>query len=352
MAFLYFILAALCAWLMAPVVRRLALRWGAGDDPDHSRKVHRERTPRLGGLAIAAGTVVAIGAAIVLGSPGGQRILQFPAPVIGLGLAGLIIAAVGLIDDIRTISPWEVLLGEFAAAFVAWQAGFRIEVLDLCGYNLPLGWLALPVSLFWLVGVMNALNLVDGLDGLAASQALLGLVVLVLQALCDGGPVAGTIGVALGGATAGFLIHNIHPARQFMGSCGSLLLGLLLGCLAVGTLRGRTGMNPFIPALAFGLPLLDMGLAILRRLARGRSPLAADREHIHHRLLDRGFGQSQAVAVMGIFQIGFSLLAVAVLLLPDPLNVWPLIPALGLAAGIAVWLGFFRPYSAGKGTPQ
>lgn len=349
MPFLYFMLAAACAWLMAPLVRRLALRWGAGDDPDHRRKVHRERIPRLGGLAIAGGTVAAVGAAVLFGSPGGARILEFPRPVLGLGLAALIIALVGLVDDIRTISPWEVLLGEFAAAFAAWQAGFKIEVLDLGGINLQLGWWTLPVSLLFLVGLMNALNLVDGLDGLAASQALLALGVLVFQALVDGGPVAGTIGLALGGATAGFLVHNIHPARQFMGSCGSLLLGLLLGCLAVGTLRGRAGMNPLVPLLAFGLPLLDLILAIARRLARGQSPLAADRGHIHHRLLDRGYSQSGAVGVMALIQAGFALLASGALLLPDPFGLFPLLPALALALGVSFWLGYLGPSRLEKG---
>jgi UDP-GlcNAc:undecaprenyl-phosphate GlcNAc-1-phosphate transferase len=349
MRLLVFLLAALLASVSAPLARRLAIWLGAEDQPGPARKVHDRRMPRLGGLAIALATGVAVLAVIGLGAPGGERILDLPRPIVGLALAGLAIAVVGLVDDIVSLPPWLKLAGETIAALVAWEAGFRLETIELGAWTIPLGWLALPVTIAWFVTLMNALNLIDGLDGLAASQALIALAVLATQALWHGGPLAGTIALALAGALAGFLVHNVYPARQFMGTCGSLLIGLLLAALATGTLRGRVGMNLVLPLLAFGVPLLDTALAVVRRVARGRSPLAADREHLHHRLLDRGYSQRGAVAVLAAVQVGFGLLAASTLLLDGGWKLAPVVPAGLLALGVSGWLGYLPLARAGTG---
>jgi len=345
---LLLVIAALAALLLAPAVRRLAVRVDAQDRPGAARKVHRQTMPRLGGLAILAGTSIAVAAAVLLRTPGGARILEFPRPIVGLGLASLVIAAVGFVDDVVTLSPRLKLAGELAAAAVAWAAGFRIEALDLGAVVVGLGPLAAPVTILWIVAVMNALNLIDGLDGLAATMALLAAGPLAVQALVTSGPVASVVAVALAGGVAGFLVHNAPPARQFMGSCGSLLIGLVLACLAVGTLRGKIGMNPVLPLLALAVPLLDLGLAVLRRLARGENPMRADRQHLHHRLLDRGLGPRRAVAVLAIVQAAMSLLAIATLWLRGAWTLAPLLPAGLGAAWLARELGYGRLIATGR----
>ncbi|RMG42729.1 MAG: undecaprenyl/decaprenyl-phosphate alpha-N-acetylglucosaminyl 1-phosphate transferase [Acidobacteria bacterium] len=346
---LYLAVAAGGAMILAPLAGRLAARVGAEDRPDLARKVHREVTPRLGGLAILAGALLAVGAAVLSGSPGGERIAELPVPIAGLGVAALLIAAVGFADDVWTLSPWVKLAGELAAAGVAWAAGFRIETLDLGLGAVRLGPLAAAATILWMVAAMNALNLIDGLDGLAATMALLAVAPLAIQAVLASGPVAAVVAVALAGGVAGFLVHNAPPARQFMGSCGSLLIGLVLACLAVGTLRGKVGFNPAVPALALGVPLLDTFLAVLRRVARGENPMRADRQHLHHRLLDAGFGPRRAVAALAAVQGFFSLLAVASLLLPRELSLVPLVPAAVAAALLAHRLGYGALISGRRG---
>lgn len=351
MKILLFLIAALSASVLAPLARRLALRLGAEDLPGPERKVHERRMPRLGGLALAAGACLAVVFAAVIGTPGGDLIREFPQPVLRLALAGLVIALLGLIDDMRSIGPWSKLTGEFAGAGLAWWAGFRIEVLDLGFTQWHLGALALPVTLLWFVTMMNALNLIDGLDGLAASQALICLGALLVQSLTQGGAVAGTLSIALAGATTGFLVHNFHPARQFMGSSGALLLGLVLGALAVGTLRGRVGLNPVLPLLAIGVPLLDISLAVVRRTSQGRSPFSADRGHLHHKLLDRGLHQGRAVLVLALAGAAFAALGLSSEWLPRPLLLLPLAPALVLALGLTWWLGYFGRRPAPRSQP-
>ncbi|MDQ7005978.1 MAG: MraY family glycosyltransferase [Acidobacteriota bacterium] len=342
MKILVFLIAALAASGLAPLARALALRLGAEDRPGPSRKIHDRSMPRLGGLALAAAAGVAVIFAAWIGTPGGDLIREFPQPVLRLALAGLVVALVGIVDDIHNLGPWPKLAAEWIAGGLAFWAGFRIEVLDLGFASFGLGVLALPVSLLWFVTMMNALNLIDGLDGLAASQALIALGALLIHSLLHRGAVAGTLSVALAGATVGFLVHNFHPARQFLGSCGALPLGLVLAALAVGTVQGRAGLNPVLPVLAVGVPLLDIVLAVARRLRQGRSPLSADRGHLHHRLLDGGHGQTRAVLLLAALGSAFAVLGLTSELLPAPWRLAPLLPAGGLALEVTRRLGYFR----------
>ncbi len=343
MKILVFLIAALVASGLSPLARALALRLGAEDRPGPSRKIHDRSMPRLGGLALAAAAGVAVTFAAWIGTPGGDLIREFPQPVLRLALAGLVVALVGIVDDIHNLGPWTKLAGEVVAGGLAFWAGFRIEVLDLGFGPFGLGVMALPVTLLWFVTMMNALNLIDGLDGLAASQALIALGALLVHSLLHRGAVAGTLSVALAGATVGFLVHNFHPARQFLGSCGALPLGLVLAALAVGTVQGRAGLNPVLPLLAIGVPLLDIGLAVVRRLRQGRSPFSADRGHLHHRLLDAGHGQARAVLWLATLGTAFAALGLASELVPAPWRLAPLAPAGVLAAAAAWRLGYFRP---------
>ncbi|MFN7964341.1 MAG: MraY family glycosyltransferase [Acidobacteriota bacterium] len=346
MRLLILLVAALLAAGLAPIMRRLAIALGAQDDPGDARKVHLATMPRLGGIAILAGTLIAVATGVALGAPGAARILEFPRPILGLAAAAIVVAIFGLIDDVYDLAPGWNLAAQILAAAIAWEAGFRWERIEIGVHSFDLGSAALPFTVLFFLTVMNALNLVDGLDGLAAALSLIALLVLLTQAVIGGGPVASIVGLALAGGIAGFLVENLHPARQFMGTCGSQLIGLLLASLAVGTLRGRVGVNPAIPLLAFGIPLLDMTMAILRRVSRGASPLRGDREHLHHRLLDRGLTQGRAVLTLALLQGLFASLALIALLVPERWSLIPIVPGLLLAITIGWVIG--RPSLPGR----
>ena len=284
------LLACALSRRLTPAVRVLAEQLGAVDLPG-GRRIHEQPTPRMGGLAIAAGF---FGAALFFARLSG--------PILALLLGGALVVLMGAADDARGLSPlWKLAL-QSLAALTAMRCGVRIEALSLPSAALPflpLGRLSGPVTLLWLVGCTNAVNLIDGLDGLAAGVSLISSLTLFEAALLAGEPNAALLLAALAGACLGFLPRNVHPAEIFMGDAGSQFLGFVLGCVSViGTLKLQTALTFSVPLLALSLPLADTACAFFRRLLRGQSPFRADRGHFHHRLLALGFSQRQAALLL------------------------------------------------------
>lgn len=329
------ILALVCAAGVAlaatPLVMRLAPRLGAMDNPGESRRVHDHPIPRLGGLAIFLGFLVG-----VLLFSGIDR------PVLGILLGSVVIVAVGVADDIRSLPPWVKLVFQCLAAAIAMLYGVRIEILTNPGAagTISLGALSLPITFLWIVGITNALNLIDGLDGLAAGIAGIGCASMLAIALFL--PAATDVSVllaALGGACLGFLPFNMNPARIFMGDNGALLLGFVLATSSVvGLMKMYTLVTFAMPLLALALPLSDTVFAIIRRLGHGQNPMKADRGHIHHRLLALGLTQKQAVLVLYAFSVILGLAAV-VMAANGQIRFWLLIAALLIA--VVAWVYIF-----------
>ncbi|BCV20137.1 glycosyltransferase family 4 protein [Moorella sp. Hama-1] len=281
-------LAGIVSFLLTPLLCRLAPRLGAVDKPN-ARKIHHTLMPRLGGVAIYAGFLAAYWL-------GGAHFREYP----GLLLAGSFIIVVGIIDDIRSLSPWMKLLGQIVAAAILVAYGVRVDFLTNPFNGLViLGKMAIPVTILWLVGVTNALNLVDGLDGLAAGTSLIAAVTIAVVAWFNGEFVVAFLSLALAAATLGFLPFNFHPARIFMGDSGSMFLGFNLAALAtIGLTKSATIISLFIPVIILGLPILDTLFAIIRRFLNHRPIFAPDKGHLHHRLLAQGWSQRQAVGII------------------------------------------------------
>lgn len=306
---LAFIFALLTAYLTTPPVKKLAIRTGAVDKPDpeggEGRRVHTRPVPRLGGLAIYLGFMLPV---ITLLPEGGTRLY-------GLLLGATLVLMVGIADDYRNLSPRVKLGGQVIAALVFIYMGNRVlwltnpwatGVEDAMWYIGP--W-AIPLTLIWVVGITNTINLIDGLDGLAAGVTAIASVTLLLVALQEGQPGIVFLTAALAGSTLGFLPHNFNPAKIFMGDTGSLFLGFVLAGVAVqGALKSATVIALAVPILALGLPILDTFLAIVRRFRNGSPIFQADKQHLHHRLLERGLNQRQTVlllySVSGVFGMG------------------------------------------------
>ena len=295
-----FILSMLCGTFLTPLVRRLAHRFGALDHARSSRKIHGHPVPRLGGIAIVISFYVPMVGLMLFHGGVGLLFLSEREQVIGLFVGGLIIALLGLYDDLHGANAWKKFAVQFLVAGILFQLGFRFDVLaNPFGEPIHLGWANLPFTLFWIVGVINAMNLIDGLDGLAGGVALVAVVTTFLVSLQRGHPLMMLFSSALAGSILGFLFYNFNPASIFMGDSGSMFLGFVLATTAMQTnQKASTAVAVMIPCIALGLPIMDTLLAIGRRAIRGRPLFQADKEHIHHKLMDRGLTHRQAVLVL------------------------------------------------------
>jgi len=275
--------------LATPLVRVLAIRIGALARPV-GRSVHRRPVPYLGGLAIFIGFLVATWFSLGMDDPQLRAILA----------GGLIILIVGVVDDLTTLPAWAKLAGQFLAAGVGVALGLRVEWLtNPLGGMFYLGNWGIGPTIIWIVAVVNVVNLVDGLDGLAAGISAIVACTLLFAALQAGQTMVAVMAAALAGSSLGFLPYNFNPARIFMGDAGSMFLGYALATIAVvGTFKSATAAALAVPVVALAIPIADTSFAIVRRY-RGRRPVhEADDGHIHHRLLQRGLTQRQAVVLL------------------------------------------------------
>jgi UDP-GlcNAc:undecaprenyl-phosphate GlcNAc-1-phosphate transferase len=310
--YLLTIAGAFACALTVPLVRRLALALGVVDRPD-GRRPHAEPTARLGGVAIFGSFVAALGLALLLGAPLEGAARANLDGVLGFALGAAIVFAVGVVDDVRGLSPLTKLAVEVVASLVMVEyGGCRINKLSAPGGSIELGPLVAPAAtVLWIVAVTNALNLMDGLDGLAA-----GVTVIALGAVSAiAGPAHASVSVIaaiLIGVSIGFLLYNFHPATIFMGDSGSLFLGFSLGVLSTyANAKSTAGAITLGPVLIVALPLTDILWAMGRRYVRGLVPMSArshlagvarmfvpDRHHIHHRLVAAGLAQREAIYVL------------------------------------------------------
>lgn len=296
------VVAAIVALLVTPAARRLALLVGAIDAPD-ARKIHVEPVPRLGGLAVI--TAIILGFLLVqYGGRFSNRVLD-QRLLFGMALGVTPVLLISLLDDVRGIRAWPKFLAHTAGAILALVAGVRLEpVVHLFGQQIEIGVVAIPLTLLWLVGITNAFNIVDGLDGLSSGLALISAISLGSVSIIVGKYDMAVAAFIIAGALAGFLPYNAHPARIFLGDTGSATIGFLLGCIA---LRGGSALNAgmaiLLPLVVLGLPIAETLVSMARRLivrieGSSEGVFDADRRHFHHRLLDMGLDQRRAVYLL------------------------------------------------------
>jgi UDP-GlcNAc:undecaprenyl-phosphate GlcNAc-1-phosphate transferase len=273
--------------VLTPLVRNLAWRYGIVDQPDQQRKIHSSPIPRIGGVAIFAAVVGAFGLLLVVRLSSGNIVLADLPLVLRLLPALAIVFGIGLIDDIVSTRPWVRLAVESVAAILAWIGGIRI--LDVAGHSFSGDIESFLFTVLWIVTCTNAINLIDGVDGLAAGVSMFAAITMFIAALLDHNFPMALVVVPLAGSLLGFLRFNFAPASIFLGDSGSLTLGFLLGCFgAVWAEKSTTLLGLTAPLMVLAVPLLDVGLAVVRRFLRGQPIFAADDDQIHHKLLSRG----------------------------------------------------------------
>lgn len=293
-ATLYVVLAAVVAFLIAfastPVVIGLARKIKAIDIPKDERRVHKKPIPLIGGLAIFYGFLISVLCFCVIDKS-----------IAGVLLGALIIVMTGIIDDKYDMPAKLKLLLQILAAGIVVCFGVDMSYIENPFTNeyINLGYFSIPITIIWIVGVTNAVNLTDGLDGLAAGISTIASMSLLILIMFTDNLNLAIMTAALVGAGFGFLPYNFNPAKIFMGDTGSMFLGFMLACISVqGFMKTYTVISFAVPILVLGLPIFDTVFAIVRRVATGRSIMSPDRGHLHHRLLDMGFTQRQTVAIL------------------------------------------------------
>lgn len=311
-----FAAALLISALLVPIVKKVAIKLGAVDNPkEAARKIHKKVMARGGGIAIYISFVLVTFALLT----------TFPKEFIGLLVAGTMVLIIGLIDDIKRLSPWLKLGGQVLAAAIA-AIGFGITIssitnpfgntlvfdqpttqLVIFGLHLSFNWIAVALAVFWLVGMTNTINFLDGIDGLSGGVSAIaaGIIFLLSISTKVNQPETALVSIILMGGCIGFLIYNFYPAKIFNGDSGAYFLGMTLGILAI-----FSGAKLATAALVLGLPILDAVWAVLRRVVHGKSPFTADRGHLHYLFLDAGFSQRQAVLSIYLLCLIFGLVGI------------------------------------------
>ena len=346
------LVAAIISCLTTPLVKVLSVKYGAVDIPKDGRRMHDHPIPRMGGLAIFLGFMTSMLLFVPLG-PDKQGMLA----------GAVIIVILGVLDDKYSLPAMPKFLVQVAAALVAVMAGNRIEVLsnpNIFSDNpvWELGWLSFPVTVIWIVAITNAVNLIDGLDGLACgvstiSAATMLIIALMFSELVSELDVA-VMMAALAGACMGFLPYNFNPAKIFMGDTGATFLGFIMATVSVEGMFKMYGLISFVaPFLILGLPIFDVCFAVIRRVSHGQSPMHPDRGHVHHRLIDMGFSQKQAVGVLYVISAILGLSAV-VLTATNAVRAMVFLLTMGVAVAVAwrVFLVVPHEHEQGKDGPE
>jgi UDP-GlcNAc:undecaprenyl-phosphate GlcNAc-1-phosphate transferase len=281
---------------LTPVVRSLFRSWGFADYPAGDPAGHDRPVPRAGGVAIAISYLLAYGILLVVKLKAGLIIWHSLDFALRLLPALALIFLIGLIHDLKGVEPWQKLVGEIVAAGLAYWAGVHLR--SFGGYILS-AWLSLPLTILWLVGCTNAINLIDGVDGLAAGVGLFATCTTLIAALLQNNVDLALAVVPLAGCLLGFIRYNFNPATIFLGDSGSLCIGFLLGCFGVlWSQKAATLLGMTAPLMALSVPLLDTGITLVRRVLRRQPMFEADRGHIHHRLLDKGLTQRKVALTL------------------------------------------------------
>ena len=319
--FLAFLFSVLLSFALTPVIRVLAFRIGAVDVPKDARRLHKKPVPLIGGLGI----FLSFSVSTLL------FLEKIDLKILGMLLGMLVIVAIGIVDDVVPLGAKKKLLGQILAALFPVLTGTRIESVMIAGepYFFPF-WLSTSLTLLWIVGITNAINLIDGLDGLACGVSVISSFCLVLTAIISSSiDTVALLALLLAGACLGFLPFNLHPAKMFMGDTGALMLGFALSTISVlGVFKFNALVSFLVPFLILGLPASDTISSVVRRLMQGKSPFSADRGHLHHRLIDMGF--SQRASVLILYSISALLGICAVMFTTDKVRIAVFILVIGV----------------------
>ena len=334
----YVVLALLVAlvvsFLMTPVVKTFAYKVGAIDVPKDARRMHKVPIPRLGGLAIFIGFMVSI-----------LLFVSITSEMKSILLGAVIIVVLGVVDDIMALPAMFKFVVQIAAALIPALNGVVIQAFsnpNIFSDNLywVLGKLSIPFTVLWIVAITNSVNLIDGLDGLANGVSAISATTMLVLALLVSEAQVAIVMAALVGACIGFMPYNMNPAKMFMGDTGATFLGYILATMSIqGLFKFYAVISFAVPFLILGLPIFDTAFAMIRRMAHGQSPMHPDRGHIHHRLIDMGLSQKQAVASLYVISAILGLSAVVL----TTSNEWKALlffVALCVAAGVAARIAF------------
>jgi UDP-GlcNAc:undecaprenyl-phosphate GlcNAc-1-phosphate transferase len=313
-----FLVSVLVVLLTTPMIKKIGLKAGLVDPPG-GRKIHKRPMVRLGGVSIFAGTLVAL---LVVWWTGGFGSLppDKEYEVWGVTLGGLAFFLIGLADDLFTLPALSRLVVQLIVAGMAWQAGVQISFLTVpfLGLVQLQDWVSLTITVIWLVGMANAINMIDGLDGLAAGVSGIAAIVMMVVCLFMKQPAAALIAAALAGGALGFLRYNFNPAQIFMGDGGAYFMGFTLaGIGVIGLVKGVTTVAVLLPYLILAVPILDISSVVVDRLRHGKSPFAADKRHLHHRLLKAGLPQRMIVLFIYSLTLWVGSLAMAISNMPS-----------------------------------
>ena len=338
--------AATLSCLTTPLVKVLSVKYGAVDVPKDDRRMHDHPIPRMGGLAIFLGFTASMLLFVALDTA--KK---------GMLAGAVIIVILGVLDDKYSLPAKPKFLVQIIAALIAVMAGNRIEVLSNPNIFSPnpvwqLGWLSIPVTVIWIVAVTNAVNLIDGLDGLACGVSTISAASMLVIALLFSEMDVAVMMAALMGACIGFLPYNFNPAKIFMGDTGSTFLGFIMATVSVEGMFKMYGFISFVaPFLMLGLPIFDVCFAVVRRVSHGQSPMHPDRGHVHHRLIDMGFSQKQAVGVLYVISAILGLSAV-VLTATNAVRAMLFLLAMGVTVAVAWRVFLTGPSSQENEDPE
>lgn len=341
-----FLLAFSVSIGLTPYVRKLAFRFDAVAIPNH-RTIHKGVIPRFGGIAVFVAFLAGIVLMILLS---GEKFAALHREALVFLFAGTMILFLGIYDDIKGANCYQKFIVQLVSALVVVLFGYKITaVVNPFGDPISLGVFSVPFTLLWIVGITNAFNLIDGLDGLAAGISLGAAVIMLFISLYFGNLISAFPAAILAGAIGGFLIYNFNPAKIFLGDSGSLLIGFLLACFSInGTFRDASAVAIYIPMVVLGIPILDTVLAIIRRIRKGIHLFQADKDHIHHRLLQLGFSHKNAVLVLNGISYSWGMVAFAIYVFNSPYSLLLLVLIFAMTCVGLKKLGFARYFLSRK----